>query len=202
MHAAIGFVKPRTFFQKVSLKSHLEVTDTLFKNMIFLISFVSILTYLSIDMFFNTLNPEVITISPTKLSIHSAIVVFSLFFIQGLVFSVVGKLFNVEERWSIVVACNFWATTYSFIAFILVLLIMAIIANYSGWMVNNIAVPSWGFIFTLKLMYTYLAIRVSMQTSRSESIFILLLGMILTLSIEWSLSEATEFIFTTHLGPS
>ena len=199
MNSVKGIFKPADYFRVIASKDSKTLIDEMLKKIIFIISFFSIIAYLSVSGFTEKMGISGEATLATKSAIDSGLWAFCTFVLHGLIAAVVAKLFSVDERISVIVTCYFWSHLYGWIAgfvtftftFFLVLLITA---DIEFALISSI-IP----ILIVKVWYLIKGTEISMQTSKVESIAILILSSVLLFSINWCLNEATSNYFSKDM---
>ncbi len=194
MNPFIGFFKPTSFFNWLCNKTTQEQTDSLLKCMIFLTSFVVISVYvatpIALETFGYLAKPDI----AVTMAFKSGLWIFTFLFLQGLMNSVIGMLFKVNEHPFQVTLCHLWASVFGFVALILCTLSAVALgtALHSLQIEQGLTAALVIVLLTLKLWYMFLGIRVSMQTTPLESHVVLFGSFLLTMSLKWCIDSVVN----------
>ena len=196
MNPVKGIFKPADYFRVIASKDSKTLVDEMLKKIIFIISFFSIIAYLSVSGFTEKMGIIGEATLATKSAIDSGLWAFCTFALHGLIAAVVAKLFSVDERISVIVTCYFWSHLYGWIAGIVtftftVCLLLLITVDTEFATISSIIT-----ILIVKVWYLIKGTEISMQTSKVESIAILILSSVLLFSVNWCLNEATSNYFS------
>ncbi|KDM91022.1 hypothetical protein [Photobacterium galatheae] len=199
MNAMKGFLKPTSYFRHLVQQDGKAQVDNLLKKVIFIVSFFSILAYLSVSNFGEKIGLANSGLYATKAATDAALWALCTFFIHGLIAAVVGKLFRVDERVSGIVTCFFWSHFYGWITGI-----SAFVISYTSvYLLSDDVELSLLISFVpfvlIKIWYLIKGAEISMQTSKLESTAIVFLSLVLVITLKWCLNEATNQLFENKL---
>ncbi|MBU2898315.1 hypothetical protein [Vibrio hepatarius] len=199
MNSVKGIFKPADYFRVIASKDGKTLVGEMLKKIIFIISFFSIIAYLSVLGFTEKMGIMGEATLATKSAIDSGLWAFSTFLLHGLIAAVVAKLFSVDERISVIVTCYFWSHLYGWIAgflmFALTFCLALLITADIQFAIISSVIP---FII-VKVWYLMKGTEISMQTSKIESVAILILSSVLLFSLNWCLNEATSHYFSKEM---
>lgn len=194
MNPFIGFFKPTSFFNSLCNKTTQEQTDSLLKCMIFLTSFVAISVYMATPIALETFGHVAKPNMAATMAFKAGLWTLTFLFLQGLMNSVIGKLFKVNEHPFQVTLCHLWASVFGFVALILCTVATVTLgtALHTFQIEQELTVALVIVLLTLKFWYMFRGIRVSMQTTPLESHVVLFGSFMLTMSLKWCIDSVVN----------
>lgn len=189
MNPLKGFFAPSAFFNDLANKDPHFLRNYLVKKIILLCSFFTVLAYLSINTIIEQ-SQSIVEHSPA-LYITSNVFIFFImtFLIRGCFTSAVGKLFNVDEYPSRVIATLFWAQIYGWLIGIVVSIFLYVVVILLTSNPIFALITTFSSLLLVRYFYIYKAIAASLKTSRLESLFVIILSSILNYCFAYCLAE-------------
>lgn len=199
MNPVKGILNPARYFRCVARKDSKTLVDEMLKRIIFITSFFAIIAYFSVSGFAEKIDLDGHSVLALKAAIDSGVWAFSTFALHGLIAAVIAKLFSVDERVSVISTCYFWSQLYGWlVGFFAMTLTFCIVFFITSDVEFSFMLSILPFVI-VKVWYLMKGTEISMQTSKLESITIIILSGTLLLSISWCLNKSTDYYFSKEM---
>lgn len=177
-----------------------QLLSSLLNRVLFLTLFSCILAYMVESNIVEKFGDYAFSESPIITAINVGAWVLSTFVIYGMVVSVLGKMFSVVEKPVAIVTNTFWGQFYgillgSFVGILIVIISLNFVSSATTLASLSFLLPPIVAFFTIKATYGYYAIKISMQTTVGETIFLLTLTHILNAIIYTCLLGLIAMVF-------
>ena len=184
MNPFIGAFKPKQFYMENLSISSKQLLSSLLNRVLFLTLFACILAYMVESNIVEQYGDYAFSESPIKTALNVGAWVLSTFVIYGMIASVLGKMFSVVEKPVTIVTNTFWGQFYgillgSFAGMLIVIISLNFVSSAATLASLSFLLPPIVAFFSIKAAYGYYAIKVSMQTTVGETVFLLTLTHIL-----------------------